>query len=339
MPQAKSATRNWPMEAGSAQSTPSSLATASRARSAAEGRQGVEGGEVLAVGNEALEDAAGQVVGLVYAGGADRLGGLAQAAQDGGCVTGRQLRQQVLGNGENGPIVDVQDVVPGGQQRAFRVGGRVTAHQVQRLDLGVHAGDALVEDQRVGDDGAGHAAGLGHVRHAEQLRHLPRDGRPAGVYGVEELGRGVNAGLEGGGGLVHGALGDGDQAHEVGQVGDAACEPAGGREPLHAGGRGGEDAVGEAGVGEGGAEVGGIADCGGIAQGNGRLDGAGVDGHGQAEARAGLRFDVGGGQVFGFDDDGRAAGVGDEQIGLQGGAVRDDAGMLGEHLAAGQHGL
>ena len=67
--------------------------------------------------------------------------------------------------------------------------------------------------------------------------------------------------------------------------------------------------------------------------------GRGVDRHGQAEARAGLRFDVGGGQVFGFDNDRRAAGVGDEQVGLQAGAAGDDARVLGAHLAAGQHGL
>ena len=286
-------------------------------------------------------------MGLVYAGGADRLGSLAQAAQDVGRVTGLELREQVLGDGENGPVVDVQDVVPGSQQRALRVGGRVAAHQVQRLDLGVHAGDTLVEYQGVGDDGAGHAAGLGHVRHAEQMGHLPRDTRPAGVYRVEELGRGVNAGLEGGGGLVHGALGHGHEAHEVGEIGDAACEPAGGGEPLtpvaSATGVGarhkGEDAVFEAGGRESGAEVGGIADRGGIAQGDGGLDGARVDRHTQAEARAGLRFDVGGGQVFGFDDDGRAAGVGDEEIGLQAGAAGDDAGVLEQDAAAGQHGL
>ena len=71
VPQAKSATRSVPMAAASAQSTPSSLARPGPA--GLPGRQGVEGGEVLAVRNQALEDAAGQVVGLVYAGGADRL--------------------------------------------------------------------------------------------------------------------------------------------------------------------------------------------------------------------------------------------------------------------------
>ena len=66
-------------------------------------------------------------------------------------------------------------VFPGGQHRAFGVGGCVAAYQVQRLDFGVHPGDALVEDEGIGDDGAGHAAGLGYVRHTELLRHLPRD--------------------------------------------------------------------------------------------------------------------------------------------------------------------
>ena len=171
------------------------------------------------------------------------------------------------------------------------------------------------------------------------MGHGSRDVRAAVVYGVEVLGRGVNAGLERVGGLVHGPLGNGNQAHEVGQVGNGSFQPAGGREPLHAGGRGSEDAVGEAGGGEGGAEIGGVADFRGIAQGNGRLDGTRMVSHAQAEARAGLRFDVGGGQVFGFDDDRRAAGVGDEQVGLQAGAARDDAGILEQDAAARQHGL
>ena len=95
----------------------------------------------------------------------------------------------------------------------MRVGDSVAAHQLERLNLIVHTGDALVEDQRVGDDGAGHAAGLGHVRHAEQARHLPRDGRSTGVYGVKEPGRGVNAGLQRVGSCINRPLRHGDEAH------------------------------------------------------------------------------------------------------------------------------
>ena len=49
--------------------------------------------------------------------------------------------------------------------------------------------------------------------------------------------------------------------------------------------------------------------------------GRAIVGQGQAEALLCLRFDVGGGQVLGLDDDRRAAGIGDEQVGLQAGAV------------------
>ena len=60
------------------------MATARRASRAAEAGQGVEGGEVLAVGDEALEDAAGEVVGVVHAGGVDLAGGVFQFVAESG---------------------------------------------------------------------------------------------------------------------------------------------------------------------------------------------------------------------------------------------------------------
>ena len=88
-------------------------------------------------------------------------------------VARRKLRQDVPGDGEDGPVVDLQDVVPGGQRLSLGVVDAVAADHGQGLDLRVQPGDALVEDEGVGDDGAGHAAGLRHVAHAQQAR----DGR------------------------------------------------------------------------------------------------------------------------------------------------------------------
>ena len=65
--------------------------------------QGVERGEVLSVGDEPLEDAAGQVMGVVDAGRVDRLGGVPQPAQDDGRVARWELLEDVLGDGEDGP--------------------------------------------------------------------------------------------------------------------------------------------------------------------------------------------------------------------------------------------
>ncbi len=116
----------------------------------------------------ALEDAAGQVVGVVHARRIYRLGGVPQLSQNLRRVARWHLLQDVLGNREDGPIVDLEYVVPGGNHLALGVIHAVAAHHGQGLYLVMHAGNALVEDQGVGDDGAGHAARLGHVGHTQQ---------------------------------------------------------------------------------------------------------------------------------------------------------------------------
>ena len=91
----------------------------------------------------------------------------------------------------------------------------------------MHSGDALVEDHGVGDDGAGHAAGLGHVVHAQQGGNLGGDGGAEGVHFLEDVGGVVDTLLKEVGSTVNGVLGHGDEADKVGQVGDGAVEPAG----------------------------------------------------------------------------------------------------------------
>ena len=59
--------------------------------------KGVEGGQVFAVGYEALEYAAGQVVGVFYTGCVDRLGGVPQSPQNSGGGGGVQVLQDIPG--------------------------------------------------------------------------------------------------------------------------------------------------------------------------------------------------------------------------------------------------
>ena len=131
-------------------------------------RQGIECGQVLPVGDKVLEDAAGQVVSVVDASGFDSLGGLQEVPQHGGGSVPRNLFEDVLGNGEDWPVVDLQDVGPGRKRIALRIGHFGAGHQAQGFHPLVQPGDALVEHHGVGDDRAGHAAGLGHVAHSQQ---------------------------------------------------------------------------------------------------------------------------------------------------------------------------
>ena len=85
------------------------------------GRQGVEGGQVFAVGNQTLEDAPGQVMGVGGTGGGDAFGGVSQGVQEGGGGGRWQLGHDIAGNRKDGPVVDVQDGGPGGQD--FILGG------------------------------------------------------------------------------------------------------------------------------------------------------------------------------------------------------------------------
>ena len=70
----------------------------------------------------------------------------------------------------------------------------------------------------------------------------------------------------------------------------------------------GEDAVGKPGFPQGGGQIVGLTDSFGIAQGDDRLHGTGINGGGQAEAYFGIAFRAVGREVFRFHDDGRMAG-------------------------------
>ena len=118
------------------------------------------------------EDAPGQVVGVVNAGCVDSLGGLPQSPQESGGGVAGYLLQDVLGDGEYGPVVDFQNFGPRRQCFILRVGYAGAADQEQGFYAIVHPRDALVKDHSVGDDGAGHPAGLRNVAHPKQ----PGDG-------------------------------------------------------------------------------------------------------------------------------------------------------------------
>ena len=299
--------------------------------------QRVEGGEVLAVRDELLEDAPGQVVRVVHARRAERLRGVPQPPQDGCRFARRKLPEDVLRDGEDGPVVDLQDVVPGGEHLALGVVHAVAAHPGQRIDLRVHPGDAFVEDECVGDDGAGHAAGLRHVDHSQAAGYGGSDARPQLRNFVQQRRGPFDALFQRGGGLVYGALRNAHQTDHVGQVLDAALQPAGLRKASCVRAALGKDAVFEAGRRQGGAQVVGIADRGRVAEGDCGFDDAPVDGHLQPEAGRGLRLHGAGGHVLGLDHHGRTAGRGDDDVRAQSGMADDGLGVLGPHLPAGQH--
>ena len=90
----------------------------------------------------------------------------------------------------------------------------------------MHPDESLVEDHGVGDDCAGHAVGLDNLGHAEQSGDAGDHAGPGLGELFENVGGPVDALLESIGGFVDGALGDGDEANEVGEVFDGSVEPA-----------------------------------------------------------------------------------------------------------------
>ena len=301
--------------------------------------QRVEGRQVLAVGDEPLEDAAGQVVGVVDAGGVYGLRGKPQPRQNPGGVTRRKLLQNVPGDGEDGPVVDFQDSRPCGQHFVLRVVDPLAAHQVERLDARVHAGEPLVEDESVGDDGAGHAAGLAYGSHAKQIGDgLSGSGAQLGGLGKPPLGP-VDASFQGVGRRVHRPLRQRRQADEIGDVLDGPFQPAGLREAREAVPLLGEEAIGQAGVAKLGIQITGVVKLIGIAKRDGGFYGATAYRCLPPEAGRCLGFDIAGGFVLGFDHDGGSSGGGNEDVRLQAAPLGDGAGVLGPHLASGQHPL
>ena len=197
------------------------------------------------------------------------------------------------------------------------------------------SGDALVEDQGVGGDGAGHVAGLGNIGHSQEAGDLP-GGSWGLVFEFVQDDRGpFDAVLQGVGGEVHFLPGNGDQPDRVGQVGNGAFEPArfGEAAAVLV-----EDAVGEAGVGDGLRYVVGVADRFRVTEGDGGLDGAGLAGDAEFEAVGRVLFRLGGGFVLGFDDHGGAAWRGHGDVGVLAEMGREGLGVLGEDPAAGHHG-
>ena len=245
----------------------------------------------------------------------------------------------VLGNREDGPVVDLQDVSPCGQRLLLGVGDRRAAHQRQGLDRWMHAGNPLVKHQGVGDDGASHAAGLGNVGHSQEAGYCHRDAGTGLVQLIQELCGPFDALFQPVGGLVYGALRDGHQADHVGQVLNRALQPAGLREALYALRALGEDAVVEARRREGGGQVVGLAYRVGVAEGDGGFDDAPVGGKFQPKAGLCLGLGGDGGQVLGFDHNGRATGGGDDDVGAPPGVPGDGLCALGLHVAPGQHAL
>ena len=109
-------------------------------------------------------------------------------------------------------------LLPGRHRLVLQVAVEITAKQLQRLDAFVHPGQPLVEDQGVGNDGAGHAPGLPYVGHAQQLGYLDARGGTQLRRLFQNRRGSVDACLQLSGRLIHRALRDRHQANQISQV-------------------------------------------------------------------------------------------------------------------------
>ena len=300
---------------------------------------GVERGEILAVGNQPLKQAAGQVVRDDGAGRGDALRGFAQDVQDAGRGVRRKLFHEVARNRENGPVIDVQNVSPCVGHGPLRVGDGRAAHPVQRLDGRVAAGQPLVKQQGVGHDGARHAAGLDVVGHAEQAGDVQRDAGPRRRHVVQQGDAAVDAFFQRLGRGGDGALRHGDEADQIGQIRHVAVQPARGRKPLHVLPVLRQHAVGQAGRGDDGPQVLGIAEVRRVAERHRGLDGVGFVHHAEAEAGRGFGLRGARRQVFGFDDDRCPVRGRHRDVESQARPVGDEPRLFRVYRAARQHPL
>ena len=166
-----------------------------------------------------------------------------------------------------GPVVDFQDDCPRRQGLSLGVLDVGAADEVEGLHAFVLPGDALVKHQGVGDDSAGHSAGLGNIGHSQESGDLPGcDGIQVFEFVQDDRGP-FDAVLQGVGGEVHFLLGNGDQPDKVSEVGNGAFEPARFGEAVAVLV---EHAVGEAGLGDGLRHVVGVAHGRGVTEGDGR---------------------------------------------------------------------
>ena len=168
-----------------------------------------------------------------------------------------ELAEDIPGNGEDGSVVDFEDYSPSGQGLGLGVTNFGAADEAEGLDPFVLSRDALVEDQGVGDDGTGHAAGLGNVGHSQEAGDLPScDGIQVFEFVQDDRGP-FDAVLQSVGSEVHFLPGNGDQPDKVSKVGGGSFQPArfGKAAAVLV-----EDTVGEAGVGDGLRYVVGVTD-------------------------------------------------------------------------------
>ena len=170
------------------------------------GRARVEGRQILAVRDQALEDAAGEIVRVIDSCGVDLLRGAVQLGEDQRRFAGRQLLEDVARDREDGKVVDLENARPRRQRLALRIVDVGSADEMQRLHAVVHTCNPSVEHQRVGDNRAGHPPRLFDVIHSQQVRDAPHDSLLFLAQLVEHARRPVDAFLQRIRGAVHLAL-------------------------------------------------------------------------------------------------------------------------------------
>ena len=143
-------------------------------------------------------------------------------------------RRMSLPTAKTGAVVDGQDVLPSSQSVLFGIVYMASANMAKGADVFVNAGNALVENEGVGNDGAGNAPGLrvfefaffgfgdaldlddvGQAEHGEDFVGQMDGG---GVF--QNRDGAVDAGRTRVGGLVKSAFRNGDKVDEIGQIAD-----------------------------------------------------------------------------------------------------------------------
>ena len=292
------------------------------------GRERVEGRQVLPVGDQPLEDAAGQVVGVRHAQRFHLVRHLEQALQHPTRGAGRNMVQDVPRDGEDGPVVEFEDPRPLLANRLLQI-HRVPADQARRRDSVGDPGQAVVENDGVRQDRAGHPARLFDIGHPEE----PRDARHDSRHILECPRRLFDSLLHQVGRPVESAARDGRDANQVRQFFDRALEPTRLGEPRPGGV---EDGESETGFPKGGFEFVLVLQRRRIPNRDRGFDGARLSG--DLEIEPGPRFLLDGPRrfVLRLDDHRGASRIGDEEIRTPA-APGQEPGVFRPDHAPGQH--
>ena len=295
-------------------------------------RKRVEGGEVLPIGDEPLEDAPGEVVGVRDAERVDLGRGLAEPAQDPGAVAGQQVRQEIPRDGEDRPVVDRENLVPGRANGPVRVDDGV-AHFAGGPNPGQDSGQSVVEDDGIRQDGPCHAPRLRGIVESQARGDLIGKERTQDAEFVQPPGHLLDPLLHRRGGGPHRFLRLPDEPNQVGEILHGPLEPTRPGKPRPVRVVGGE---GQIGIPQGRFDLVGVLQRCRVSQRHDRFDRTRLAD--DAPMEPGTRFFLDGRRrfVLRLDDHRRGAGAGYQEI-RPAGMAREQPGVLRPDRRVAEH--